>query len=193
MKKSILSVVVLAIALMTATSANAQIRFGLKAGLNLSSLSFSGNGAPNIKDSGKAGFFVGPTMDVTVPLIGIGADAALLYDQRSGNYNGETVNIRYVSIPINVKYTVGFSSLASVYLATGPQFSFNIDKGDVFGQEQYKDIKNADFFWNVGAGATLLNRIRVGYTYNIPISSTANEDGVKFKNKTHQIALTYLF
>ena len=193
MKKSIFSVVVLAVALMTATSANAQIHFGMKAGLNLSSLSISESGIPNIKDSGKAGFFVGPTADVTIPLIGIGADASLLYDQRSGEVNGRNVNMRYISIPINVKYTLGFSSLASAYLATGPQFSFNIDKGDVFGQEQYKDIKNADFFWNVGAGVTLLSHLRVGYTYNIPISCTVNEDGVKLKNKTHQIALTYLF
>ena len=194
MKKSIFSVVVLAVALMTATSANAQVRFGMKAGLNLSSLSLSGEKvAKNLDKSNQAGFFIGPTADVTIPLIGIGADASLLYDQRSGEIEGETYKMHYISIPINVKYTVGFSSLASAYLATGPQFSFNIDKGDVAGKILSKDVKAADFFWNVGAGVTLLSHLRVGYTYNIPISCTINENGVKLKNKTHQIALTYLF
>lgn len=198
MKKSIFSVVVLAVALMTATSANAQVHFGMKAGLNLSSLSLSGeNVAKNLDKSNQAGFFIGPTADVTIPLIGIGADVSLLYDQRNGKTteDGEstTYKIRYISIPINVKYTLGFSSLASAYLATGPQFSFNIDKGDVLGQIGSKNIKSADFFWNVGAGVTVLNHLRVGYTYNIPISCTVDLEGYKLKNKTHQIALTYLF
>jgi len=206
MKKHLLSIVVLAFAFMTTTTADAQIRFGVKAGLNLNSLSLSGSVGDNLKSTNRGGFFAGLTADVTVPLIGIGADVAVLYDQRDakieGTYVNETTKIRYISIPINVKYTLGFSSIASAYIATGPQFSFNLDKGKVSDYLDKKDIKSADFFWNVGAGVTLLDHFRVGYTYNIPLGKTADGNvnvagltGQTFsaKVKTHQISLTYLF
>jgi len=204
MKKHLLSIVVLAFALMTTTTADAQIRFGVKAGLNLNSLSMSGNVGDNLSSTNRGGFFAGFTADVTVPLIGIGADVAVLYDQRDvkldGPYVSEISKFRYISIPINIKYTLGFSSLASAYIATGPQFSFNLNKGKVSDYLEKKDIKSADFFWNVGAGVTLLNHFRVGYTYNIPLGKSANGNilgisGQDFsaKVKTHQIAITYLF
>ena len=41
MKKHLLSIVFVAVALMTSSVADAQIRFGIKAGLNLSSLSLT--------------------------------------------------------------------------------------------------------------------------------------------------------
>lgn len=197
MKKHLLSIVALAVALLTSTVADAQVHFGVKAGLNLSSLSLSGDLASNLKTSNQAGFFVGATVDASIPLVGIGADASILYDQRSGKIdNGtdtETAKIRYISIPINVKYSIGLADMANVYVATGPQFSFNLDKGNVLDNVSHKDVKAADFFWNVGAGVTLLNHLRVGYTYNIPISKTVDETGYSLKNKTHQVSLTYLF
>lgn len=55
--KKILSLVFMVAAMMYATSANAQIKFGLKGGLNVTSMSFS----EDVFDaSNKTGFFVGP-------------------------------------------------------------------------------------------------------------------------------------
>ena len=80
--KKILSLVFMVAAMMYATSANAQIKFGLKGGLNVTSMSFS----EDVFDaSNKTGFFVGPMVKVTVPIVGLSFDAAALYDQKEAD------------------------------------------------------------------------------------------------------------
>ncbi len=210
MKKHLLAVVVLAAAMFTTTtSADAQVRFGVKAGLNLSSLSLS-DGLANLNTKHRAGFFAGVTADVKIPLVGLGADASVLYDQRNfktgyddgtGKIEYTTDRLKYLSIPINIKYTFGVDEVASIYFATGPQFSFNLDKNsfswdvlDSAGKvvDSYK-AKNFDFYWNIGVGFTVLNHLRIGYTYNIPCSKNVDTPEGYAKNKTNQISLTYLF
>ena len=138
----------------------------------------------------------------------LGVEASLLYDNKSialsDGTNESKKTLHYVSLPINAKYTIGFSSLASVYFATGPQFSWNVGdrswapKNIQAGWE----LKKSEFSWNVGAGGTALKHIRVGYNYNIGIGKTAEAtvlgtaiNGVKgkLKNNTHQVSLTYIF
>ena len=188
MKKRILSMAVLVAALIVAIPSQAQVKFGVKAGLNVNSVSLKGDLTSNLSADNRTGFFAGLTADVTIPLAGLGADISVLYDNKVvgvsemdliGEEHESNKTLHYVDLPINLKYTVGFSSLASVYLATGPQFS-----------------------WNVGAGATVLKHVRVGYNYNIGIGKTAEMKWItagekaikgKLKNNTHQISLTYLF
>ena len=228
MKKNILSLAVIVAALCFALPSQAQVKFGIKAGLNVNN--FSVKNLPGVYDKkNRNGFFAGVTADVTIPLAGLGADIAVLYDNRCigiGGYDQEedetgvvTVGdeyvtshktFHYISLPINVKYTVGLSSIASVYLATGPQFSWNIGDrhwrtGSIDDVEEWQEgweLKSSQFSWNVGCGATVLSHVRVGYNYNIALGNTAEttlwgvgKDAVKgkLKNNTHQISLTYLF
>lgn len=200
MKRHLLAVVALAAALFTATpNADAQIRFGIKAGLNLSSLSFS-DGLANFNYKHQAGFFAGVTTDVKVPLVGLGFDASVLYDQRNFKTdNGDGTfshdKLMYISVPINIKYTFGVDEVASLYFATGPQFSFNVSNGDFrldYMTESFK-ARTFDFYWNVGVGFTVLGHVRLGYTYNIPCSKSIDSKYGSLKNKTNQISLTYLF
>ena len=208
MKKNILSLAVLVAALCFAMPSQAQVKFGVKAGLNVDNINLK-DSYGTLKAKNRTGFFAGVTADVTVPLAGLGADIALLYDNKvigieDGMGNEANKTLHYIDMPINAKYTVGFSSLASVYVATGPQFSWNI--GDRHWTPQYItqdwEIKKSEFSWNIGCGVTALSHLRVGYNYNIAIGKTAEFDllttGVagakgKLKNNTHQISLTYLF
>lgn len=221
MKKNILTSVVLMAALVFALPSQAQIKFGVKAGLNVNSFSVK-NLPMAIDKKNRNGFFAGVTADVTIPIVGLGADASLLYDNRciglgafdtemndgvitTGDEYAEThKTFHYISLPINVKYTVGLSSLASVYVATGPQFSWNIgDRHWSLGEmDEGWELKSSQFSWNVGCGATVLSHVRVGYNYNIALGNTAEAhlgkyiEGAakgKLKNNTHQISLTYLF
>lgn len=207
MKKNILSLAVLVAALTFALPSLAQVKFGVKAGLNMNSVSLK-DYQGNFDGNNRTGFFAGVTADVTVPLAGLGVEASLLYDNKSialsdGNAESKKT-LHYVSLPISAKYTIGFSSLASVYFATGPQFSWNVgDKSwaiDDIGNGW--ELKKSEFSWNVGAGVTALKHIRVGYNYNIGIGKTAEAtvlgtavQGIKgkLKNNTHQISLTYIF
>ena len=78
MKKiiSLLAVVVCCLAM--ATPAQAQLlKFGVKGGLNMTELDLKGYDSDNT-----AGFFIGPMVEATIPLVGLGVDGALLYSQK---------------------------------------------------------------------------------------------------------------
>ena len=185
---------------MFAVPAQAQLKFGVKAGLNVSKASLD-KGV--LSADNRTGFFVGPMAEFTLPIVGLGVDAALLYDNKSVKVGaeGETSSstLHYIDIPINVKYTIGLGSLASVYGATGPQFSYNIGGRSILDGSYA--LNDSDFSWNIGAGVKLLGHLQVGYNYNIALGKTAEvkDDtaidiiGKSFKNNTHQISVAYMF
>lgn len=202
--KKLFGIIMVAVAMFMATPANAQFKFGLKAGLNVSKVSFDKDIAKNAIDS-RTGFFVGPMAEFTVPIIGLGADVALLYDNKGVEVEGVSETLQYIDIPINVKYSIGLGSIVGVYVATGPQFSYNIGGKQIF--KHTYSLKSSEFSWNVGAGVKLLGHLQVGYNYNIGIGKTGEMDSAlgeaagvagKFingdvKNNTHQISVAYLF
>lgn len=190
--------VMAALTLLAVLPANAQFSYGIKAGLNMSKVSFNKN--TGIDRDNKTGFFVGPMAEFTVPLVGIGADIALLYDNKVVNVEDTNKTLHYIDIPINLKYTLGLGDLASVFLATGPQFAFNIGDRNIWGGD-YK-LKDSQFSWNVGVGAKLLFHLQIAYNYNIGIGKTADVSAVgaakgiisgKMKTNTHQISVAYMF
>ena len=194
--KKIFGVIALAAAFMFAVPAQAQLKFGVKAGLNVSKVSISG---ADLDSDNRTGFFVGPMAEFTLPVIGLGVDAALLYDNKSVKVDSESKSLHYIDIPINVKYTIGLGSLASVYGATGPQFSYNIGGKSILDGSYA--LNDSDFSWNIGAGVKLLGHLQVGYNYNIALGKTAEVKdanaidfvGKSFKNNTHQISVAYMF
>lgn len=108
--------------LLAATSAQAQIKFGLKGGLNVTDMSLS---KEVFNADNQAGFFIGPTVKFSLPLIGLGIDAAALYDQRQAKVKGEvgyeqiyreerSLDSKYINIPINLRYGIGLGSVASL-------------------------------------------------------------------------------
>ena len=172
--KKFFTAIIAAVALFTATTVQAQVKFGLKGGLNVTNMSFS----TDELISNKTGFFVGPAIKVGIPLVGLGVDAALLYDQREAEVeDGPSLKQRSINIPINLRYNIGFSSIVGAYIAAGPQFGFGIgDKSttlydDADGKAVY-DISNSNFSVNVGAGVTLLSHLEIGFTYNIACGKT---------------------
>lgn len=208
MKKVLLLPFVLLATLLAALPANAQgVKFGIKAGFNVSDVDLKGNLMNNVAKDNQTGFFAGATLDVAFPIGGLGADIAVLYDQKKLKTEfDDTETLEYIDIPLNVKYTFGFSSVASAYVATGPQVAFNIGgKSLDYFKDAYESefqMRNSEFSWNVGAGATVLGHLRIGYNYNIALGRTADfnfkdvqekyHDG-ELKHNTHQISLTYLF
>ena len=210
--KKILSLVFMVAAMMYATSANAQIKFGLKGGLNVTSMSFS----EDVFDaSNKTGFFVGPMVKVTVPLVGLSFDAAALYDQKEADVKyakseGELgkVNVKQqsINIPVNVRYGFGLSSLANIFLFAGPQWGINVgDKNFKWNKASCYSLKKSNFSVNVGAGVTLLSHLQISANYNIACGKSADAslsktiDAIttagkdKSRNNSWQIALGYWF
>ena len=130
MKRIFTSAAVAIVMLLAATSAQAQIKFGLKGGLNVTDMSLS---KEVFNADNQAGFFIGPTVKFSLPLIGLGIDAAALYDQRQAKVKGEvgyeqiyreerSLDSKYINIPINLRYGIGLGSVASLNFFAGPQF-----------------------------------------------------------------------
>lgn len=189
--KKLLSTLMVIACLALAIPAQAQIKFGVKAGLNVSKLHLS---KETLSSDNRAGFFVGPTAEFTLPLLGLGIDGSVLYNQFGVDLEEGTSTKKSIEIPINLRWTVGFSSLVGAYVAVGPQFGFNV--GDRLFDNVCEFKKNTTSF-NVGAGLKLLGHLQVGANYNFALKDNGKihsgdiEDG--FKQNTWQVSVAYLF
>ncbi len=193
------------VAFLWAAPANAQFKWGLEAGVNLSKVSVKGDG--NLFDSSnRTGWFVGPKAQFVMPVIGLGLDGAILYSQKYMKLEAEgesspNKSLPYLEIPINLRYNFGFSSLAGLYIATGPQYNWYLGSRNLtWDGESYGSLERSTFSWNVGAGVILLSHLQLGFTYNIAMGATGQIDNVgeaiktfDVKNNTWQVRLAYFF
>ena len=175
-----------------ATPAQAQLlKWGVKGGLNLAELDIEGFIAEEALEENSTSFFIGPMVETTIPLLGLGIDGALLYSQK-GEKEWKQQGIE---IPVNLKYTIGLGSTLGIYLAAGPDFYFNLKDVD------WTDVKTTQVGINLGVGLKLLRKLQVGVTYQIPMGETFEgwdvADSVKkafsAKTKTLQVSLAYIF
>lgn len=182
--KKVISVMMVAVALMMAAPAQAQlIKFGVKGGVNMSELDFDGGYEGN-KDNA-TGFFIGPMAEFTLPIVGLGIDGAVMFSQRGKNETKE----QGFEVPVNLKYTIGLGSMAGVYLAAGPDFFFNLKDFDVEGGK----AKKSQVAVNIGAGLKLLSKLQLGVTYQIPMGDSFEWKNLEGKNKTWQVSAAYMF
>lgn len=169
--KKVMMIILMAVVL--AMPSQAQVKFGLKGGLNLTHMSFD-KSVSNV--SNQAGFFVGPTIKLTVPVVGLSFDAAALYDQRSAKAKDADMTLKSQSlqIPINVRYGVGLGSIVNLFAFAGPQFGFNIgDKHQTIIKDAAEwTLRSSNVSANFGIGATVLNHFQVTVNYNIPLGKT---------------------
>ena len=194
--KKIISVLMVAVALIMAAPAQAQlIKFGVKGGMNFSELDLNKKDVKAVTES-STGFFIGPMAEITLPIIGLGVDGALMYSQRNAEYDGETVKQQGLEIPVNLKYTIGLGSLLGVYIAAGPDFFFNFKDIDLKNIEN-EDSKKAQVALNLGAGLKLLKKLQVGVTYQIPMGDSFEwkdaGKAITAKSKTWQASIAYIF
>ncbi len=88
-----------------------------------------------LKADNVTGFQIGPMIETTIPLIGIGLDAAILYSQKGMDVKSEagtSTNVKtdYIDVPVNLKWKFGLPIIKG-YLAAGPYIGFRVG-GDKF-------------------------------------------------------------
>lgn len=165
------------------TVAEAQVKLGIKGGLNVTKMSLN----REVFDAdNQTGFFIGPTLKFTLPIVGLGIDASALYDQREAKVFGgvgneqivmeeRSMKSKYINVPINLRYGVGLGSLANVFFFAGPQFGFNVGEKD---QELVDDktwtLKSSVFSVNIGAGFTIVNHLQLSANYNVACGKTGD-------------------
>lgn len=207
MKKMIMLVALFATISLTA---QAQFNFGVKGGLNVSKLSLD---KKVVSSDNQMGFYFGPTVKFTIPIIGLGIDAAALYDQRSGEleYSDTDTKLKQqsIQIPINVRWGFGLGDLANIFIFLGPQFGFNVGEKTTTFMDGGVDwnFNSSNLSGNAGLGVMLMNHLQLTVNYNMAFGKTGefevkNPEGAKFgyngnksdaKMNSWQIALAYYF
>ena len=195
--KKYFALVLMAVAF--AMPSKAQIKFGVQAGLNMTNVS-----TEDLKASVKSrtGFFVGPTVKFTLPIVGLGIDAAALYDQREAKGEGEVIKSSSIQVPINLRYGVGLGSVAEVFAFAGPQFGFKLS-GDkkIKADAAEWTLKSSTLSANIGIGATVLSKVQAKLNYNVALGKTGEFDSVgaaakelgSAKFNAWQVSLAYFF
>ena len=187
------------------SSASAQFRFGVKAGVNLNSLHFSNLKSNLDKDNG-CGFTGGVMTEFQVPVIGLCLDASLMYSRMNastGIFNTdehgiitETIepNKDFLEIPINLKYKFPIP-LAQPFLFTGPSFAFKLG-----GDDDVFKTKTFQTAWNIGVCVELFNHLQVAGSYGFGMNNIMKEvaginttNDFKVKNNYWTITAAYLF
>lgn len=204
------------VCLAMAMPAKAQIKFGVKGGLNLASASLSDAWDAKGNADNYTGFFIGPMVDITIPIIGLGVDGALMYSQKGAKISFDddlgstTFKQQGIEIPVNLKYSIGLGSSASIYFAAGPSFFFNMNSDDdlTFDSETGSlDYDKSEVSLNLGAGVKLLNHLQLGVNYNMGLTDSAKAkidrpndsdmwnaiNGESYKSKIWQVSVAYLF
>lgn len=171
-----------ATALLLAIPVQAQFCWGIKGGVSLGD-----HRLPNFTTEGKglrldnyAGFFIGPKVEVRIPIVGLGVEGAVMYAQKdmAADFTQNTFQL-----PLNIKYSFGLGNKANLFLAVGPEFGFNVGKTP----DAYI-VKKSTLDLNAGLGVTLLKHVQLAANYNMPCGDT-----VYFKSGIVQFSLAYLF
>ena len=207
MKKLILGIAMVSTTLAFAqtakpTTSSSSVRFGVKAGMNVSSLS-KDEGLDDQKS--KIGFNAGVFASIPVAE-SFTIQPEVLYSQygskaESANYSYST-NLDFITVPVMLQYNF----VPNFYVEAGPEFGLmvsaknkikNESNGASATSDNYKDGLNTfNFGVGIGAGYYFTDNIGVTARYVAGVTDYAkdrpsNSDAVR--NNTFQVGLAYKF
>ena len=207
MKKSIISIVIMCVALLSASTVSAQkSRWGVMVGADMTDLEFDQN---LFSVNQNVGGTLGVMGELILPGVGFGFDAGLLYTMRgaelnlgekpvwaSQGYGKENCMLHYIEIPIHLKLKYnrlnGFENVLMPMVFVGPEFSFLVAHSDL----QAMKYPAGEFGLNVGFGVEIKRKVQVAASYCKGMSyalKTKELDDFIAKNKTWKVTCTYLF
>lgn len=164
----------------TLSCVSAQVRFGIKGGVNLTNAGFQNQYSYEAINS-KMGFYIGPTALYQTPLKRLSLDASLMYDQRGVETKGDflgghryftTTTQRQIVVPVHARYVLLGGKTSSLFAFAGPRLGLNI------GKEQALDFGDmvfspASFSIDVGIGLMLSRHLQVSADYNVICGKSA--------------------
>jgi hypothetical protein len=169
-------------------------KFGLKAGLNIATMS----NIPGVDWNSRLGLNAGALAHIHLsPQVALQPE--VVFSGQGAKYTVGTAGdehdliLNYINIPVQLQYMFdnGFR------LQTGPQVGFLIDvKDKLNGQETgfftSDDFKDIDFSWTLGLGYLTNSGFGVDGRYNLGISNI-NEAGTnKLRNNVFQVGIFYM-
>ena len=167
--------------LLSVTASPAQIRLGVKGGVNLANVAISDASSYSIES--RVGFFAGPTALIAIPVKGFELDASLLFDQRgvetmsSGLIGGRafwtTTTQHQIAIPVNVRYNLTSGEGTRLFVFTGPQLGINIGKRENETDYGTFVFNKSSFSINTGIGLLFSQHFQVSASYNVVCGKNA--------------------
>ncbi len=186
--------------------ANAQvIKYGLKAGVDVSDHKISSN---MLSVKNRVGFQIGGVLQVNVPLTGFGVETGLQYGNKSYKLSGaeelgaEISNLNYITVPVMLRKSFSLFGLAGVYVKAGVFGNMKVSGGDLkfTAEDGSNEIKQNGLQTGLdaGLGVSLLNHLEVGMQYRYKFSDTYKKEDVdgdfhKIDRQTWTVSLAYLF
>lgn len=197
MKKKIIAFLCAMAFLAVAIPARAQLRFGVKGGLNITSVHFDSD---LLKSDNVTGFHIGPMIEATMPLLGFGFDAALLYSQKGMESSSSgvktTMKTSYIDVPVNLKWKFGLP-IVKAYLAAGPYASFRVGGDKIWNVlSDQLETKSFGAGLNFGAGVEVFNHLQVGFNYELGLTDNFSAEKLDLssnKNRGWTISAAILF
>ena len=202
-KRMITGLILSALLFLGIGQANAQVRLGVKGGLNIASVHFS---TDVLQSDNVTGFQIGPMIEGSLPLVGVGFDAAILYAQKgleTKTVGGEKTTLKndYIDVPVNLKWKLGLP-VVKVYLSAGPYVGFRVGGNKIWELpgsmvDQVK-TKNFSAGLNFGAGVELISHLQVGLSYGLGLTNNYSMESLSLtksdgKNRGWSVTAAILF
>lgn len=200
-------IIVVLVAIFACGQANAEFRFGIKAGLNINKLHTSSL-KDNFSSDNRAGVTAGVMTEFTVPIIGIGFDLSLMYTHmnneiKENTYEG-SVGKNFLEIPLNLKYKINLPAVNHIVrpmIFTGPTMALKLDKSTFKTDNGELGAKTVQMGWNIGVGLELVKHLQISGGYTIGMNNVAKKISVindnfniqKIKNNYWTLTAAYLF
>jgi len=197
MKKLTLSITLLLL-LFTLPSLHAQdLKYGLKAGLNIASLNWSDD---DFSTSSRLGAHFGGFVNYKLKEK-LALHSELFYSTGGGKWetdnNEGEVKIAYITLPVLVQYDV----IENLYLEGGLQYNFLLSNKEAVGDDDDFDdltdnFKSGTFGFAIGAAYrldTLLPGLIAGIRYTADITELNDIDVNAGDYKTSMIQLSFLY
>lgn len=179
MKKFKILLLAVVAAMAMSMPAAAQFRFGITGGVTMNELKFD-DGVKGVSDQlqntgSHTGYTVGAITEFTVPIIGIGMDASLLYTHRILGYQSATTSdakpaADLLEIPIHLRYKLSLplvQKIVAPFIYTGPSFGFRMSKEII---DELK-TKSCQVLWDLGIGVELFKHLQVSGKYSWGINN----------------------
>jgi hypothetical protein len=183
-------IVLIAVVLIAGFVSQAQIKFGVKAGANISM--WGGDDAEDLKS--KFGFHAGAIVNIPVNTM-FSVQPEVLYSAegaKSEDVGGDThYNLNYINIPVLFQY----NNPSGFYAELGPQIgllmSAKAKNGD--DEEDIKEfLKGSNFSLAVGAGFKTKSGFGFGVRYSLGLSSISDDSDGDIKQSNLGFGIFYL-
>lgn len=190
------------------------VKFGVKAGLNLSDQAISSLGMP-VKSSKINGFHGGCIFDFEI--FNINIQPGVFFSQKGYQYNQALSNgsqtlqkpingkiqLNYLEVPLNIMYNIKAMPGLRFYIGGGGYAGYGLSgsyvvsgqKSDVYFVKSVQgyQYKNPDYGVNFIVGTEILKKFTVDANYSLGLNDLSYYSASTIKNKSIGVSVGYLF